>query len=116
VVVGGLDQRQQGGGVGLVHQRPQGADRLHPGELADAYLKVGDVQGRPYTANLGDTNGAMQSYDKAIRIADPLARWEHGSVSTEARRVLAQAHENLGTVHCRLNQVEEATRSHEHAL
>jgi tetratricopeptide (TPR) repeat protein len=34
-------------------------------DLAVAYRKVGDVQGNPYVANLGDTAGALQSYRKA---------------------------------------------------
>ena len=35
-------------------------------ELAGAYLKVGDVQGRPFNPNLGDTAGALASYRKAV--------------------------------------------------
>ena len=35
-------------------------------ELAGAYLKVGDVQGRPLNPNLGDTAGALASYRKAV--------------------------------------------------
>ncbi|MGZ5024290.1 MAG: protein kinase domain-containing protein [Chthoniobacterales bacterium] len=93
-----------------------GGDRQLQLELADAYLKVGDVQGKPYTANLGDTSGAVRSYENAIRIAEPLAARERGQRSSEARRVLAQAHENLGVVYCRLNHVETATRNHERAL
>ena len=34
-------------------------------ELAVAYDKVGDVQGNPSTANLGDSAGALESYRKA---------------------------------------------------
>ncbi|MCA1659371.1 MAG: hypothetical protein LC642_02345, partial [Verrucomicrobiaceae bacterium] len=41
-------------------------------ELASAYLKVGNVQGNPNNANLGDTAGALQSYQKGKRIADQL--------------------------------------------
>jgi eukaryotic-like serine/threonine-protein kinase len=37
-------------------------------ELADAYERVGSVQGEPFTANLGDTAGALQSYLKAQAI------------------------------------------------
>ncbi|MGA8779329.1 MAG: serine/threonine-protein kinase, partial [Terracidiphilus sp.] len=37
-------------------------------ELATAYERVGDVQGNPFFANLGDTAGAIQSYRKALRI------------------------------------------------
>ena len=37
-------------------------------ELADAYERVGSVQGEPFTANLGDTAGALASYEKARTI------------------------------------------------
>ncbi|MFZ1938916.1 MAG: protein kinase [Terracidiphilus sp.] len=42
-------------------------------ELATAYERVGDVQGNPFFANLGDTAGAIQSYRKALRIRLDLA-------------------------------------------
>jgi len=41
-------------------------------ELAAAYQKVGDVQGDPYSANLGDTPGALMSYRKALAIRESL--------------------------------------------
>src|SRR5205085_1815355 len=37
-------------------------------ELAGAYEKVGDVQGNPYKANLGNSSGALESYRKALAI------------------------------------------------
>jgi serine/threonine protein kinase/tetratricopeptide (TPR) repeat protein len=37
-------------------------------ELAKAYEKIGDVQGRPYVANLGKTEDALVSYQKAVDI------------------------------------------------
>lgn len=37
-------------------------------ELAAAYEKVGDLQGMPRRANLGDFNGAMASYEKSRQI------------------------------------------------
>ena len=42
-------------------------------ELAAAYEKIGDVQGQPRQANLGDTPGAESSYRKALAILEPLA-------------------------------------------
>ena len=42
-------------------------------ELAAAYLRVGDVQGRPLTPNLGDTAGAAISYRKAISLYESIA-------------------------------------------
>ncbi len=37
-------------------------------ELATAYDKVSDIQGNPFTANLGDIEGALQSYQKSFQI------------------------------------------------
>jgi tetratricopeptide (TPR) repeat protein len=37
-------------------------------ELADAYGKMGDAQGNPYLANLGDGSAAMRSYQKAFAL------------------------------------------------
>jgi serine/threonine protein kinase/tetratricopeptide (TPR) repeat protein len=37
-------------------------------ELAAAYKRIGDVQGYPYSANLGDAAGARKSYEKALAI------------------------------------------------
>jgi eukaryotic-like serine/threonine-protein kinase len=42
-------------------------------ELARAYLKIGDVQGRPYTANLGKTEDALVSYQKSVDILEKTA-------------------------------------------
>jgi tetratricopeptide (TPR) repeat protein len=44
-------------------------------EIARGYVRLGDVQGNPYEANLGDYDGALKSYNKAAairaRIVDP---------------------------------------------
>jgi serine/threonine protein kinase/tetratricopeptide (TPR) repeat protein len=41
---------------------------------AEAYRKVGDVQGYPTHPNLGDTAGALDSYRKAEALIEPLHR------------------------------------------
>lgn len=43
-------------------------------DLIRAYLKVGAIQGGPYTANLGDVQGALESFAKARQIALELER------------------------------------------
>jgi len=43
-------------------------------ELATAYERVGDVQGNPYFANLGDTAGALASYRHAVIIREALVK------------------------------------------
>lgn len=41
-------------------------------ELGAAYKKIGDVQGYPYSANLGDAAGARKSYEKSLAIRQNL--------------------------------------------
>jgi non-specific serine/threonine protein kinase/serine/threonine-protein kinase len=48
-------------------------DRSLQLELATAYDKVGDVQGQPREANLGDSAGALASYEKALLMRESLA-------------------------------------------
>jgi serine/threonine protein kinase len=43
-------------------------------ELAAAYEKVGDVQGLPYTASLGDSAGAQRTFERAYAIRLELLR------------------------------------------
>lgn len=61
-------------------------------ELAEAYIKIGDVQGNPNYANLGHPAAALESYTKAITIAKTL-----GS-SAEALELLATAYSDTGTI------------------
>jgi eukaryotic-like serine/threonine-protein kinase len=56
-------------------------------ELATAYEKVGDVQGLAPFANLGDTAGALASYNKALEIRQSLARAK--PADTEAQNALS---------------------------
>ena len=41
-------------------------------ELAEAYKRIGDVQGNEFFANLGDTSNALKSYQKALAIRKSL--------------------------------------------
>jgi eukaryotic-like serine/threonine-protein kinase len=65
-------------------------------ELAEAYLRVGDVQGNPYAANLGDTTGAVASYNQALQISQSLITVN--AKDSEARRYLARSYRSLGEV------------------
>ncbi|MBV8518743.1 MAG: serine/threonine protein kinase [Acidobacteria bacterium] len=76
-------------------------------ELAGAYLKIGDVQGMPYSANLGDTAGAMTSYRKARAIAEAV------EPSNASRAILADVHDRIGFVEGRARHWEAALREHE---
>jgi len=48
--------------------RESAGDTALQRELAVAYQRVGEVQGYPYHPNLGDTDGALKSYQKALAI------------------------------------------------
>ena len=52
--------------------REAGSNRSLQRELATAYEKIGDIQGNPFYANLGDTDGALVSYRKALAIRESL--------------------------------------------
>jgi non-specific serine/threonine protein kinase/serine/threonine-protein kinase len=63
-------------------------------ELAAAYEKVGEVQGNPFSANLGDTAGALASYRKALAIRESIATANKNS--EESQRALANDYEWVG--------------------
>ena len=50
---------------------PAGDDALRL-DLARAYHRVGDVQGLPSVANLGDRAGARQSYERGLEVLRPV--------------------------------------------
>jgi len=55
-----------------------GEDGALQGELASAYERVGDVQGLPYVASLGDAAGALRSFERAYAIRLDLLRHQPG--------------------------------------
>lgn len=63
-------------------------------ELATAYEKVGDVQGRTLRANMGDTAGAKESYRKALGIRETLVAANPQDAS--ARSDLADSYREFG--------------------
>jgi non-specific serine/threonine protein kinase/serine/threonine-protein kinase len=65
-------------------------------ELANAYLKLGDIQGNPYASNVGDVTGAAASYRKALDISKKLVQADGKDQS--ARLDLARSHKQLGQV------------------
>ena len=65
-------------------------------EVAEGYLKVGDVQGNPYGANRGSTAKSVETYRKALTLAESAAAANHRS--RKALQVLARAHLELGAV------------------
>jgi non-specific serine/threonine protein kinase/serine/threonine-protein kinase len=65
-------------------------------EIAAAYMKVGDVQGRPFTPNLGDTAGALASYRKAAALYESITG--EAARDEALRRDLALAYMRLSDI------------------
>ena len=74
-------------------------------EVAGAYMKIGDVQGLPYRANLGDSTGAMTSYRKALQMIAELPPSE----------LTADLHDRIGIVEQRAFRWDAALVEHEKA-
>jgi serine/threonine protein kinase len=51
-----------------------GGDNELKKELALAYLKLGDAQGKIYAANIGNTEGALASYQKSVALLEEVVR------------------------------------------
>jgi eukaryotic-like serine/threonine-protein kinase len=80
-------------------------------ELVSAYVKVGNVQGNPNNANLGNTAGALQSYRKALLIAQRLA-----TSDPQTRRPLAIVQEKMGDVLAATGDIRAAVDSAQASL
>jgi serine/threonine protein kinase len=65
-------------------------------ELADGYLKLGDVEGNPMDANRGDTSEALANYEKALPLAEAAAAREPKNL--HAKQVLGRTHLELGNI------------------
>jgi serine/threonine protein kinase/tetratricopeptide (TPR) repeat protein len=91
-----------------------GRDRSLQGELATAYVKVGDVQGQSYYANLGDSVGALVSYRKALAIRETLAADDPGNLAK--RLDLAQSYNKVGEMLAKMGDQSNASANYQKAL
>ncbi|NNF58543.1 MAG: serine/threonine protein kinase [Rhodothermaceae bacterium] len=65
-------------------------------ELAAAYEQIGEIQGNPHYTNLGDLEGALESYRRAFQLRAAL--WQRDSTEEHIRRALANSYGHLATV------------------
>lgn len=85
--------------------RDAGGDSGLKRELAEAYLRLGDVQGRPYAPNLGETAEALESYRKALALLEPeSARYPNDPA---LQNELIDAYLDVALTLSRLNKPEE---------
>lgn len=81
-------------------------DRELTRELALAYLRIGNVQGGAYQANLGDSVGAAASYEQAISLLEPLTI-DSSDVKTLA--ALRDAYTESGRAFFRVGEFDKQT-------
>jgi serine/threonine protein kinase len=94
--------------------RDAGRDRSLQGELATAYVKVGDVQGQSYYANLGDSAGALASYRKALAMRETLAADDPGNLAE--RLDLARCYNKVGEMQAKMGDRPNASANYQKAL
>ncbi|MEM7084250.1 MAG: protein kinase [Pseudomonadota bacterium] len=83
-----------------------GSDRALQLDLSKAYKKLGDVLGNPTNANVGDLASSIESYRKALAIAEALER--STANNPELERHAAIVHEKLADVLAWTGDVEGA--------
>jgi serine/threonine protein kinase len=82
-------------------------------ELATAYQKVGDAQGRPGFANLGDRTGALASYRRALAIRQALM--SSGPVDAAPHRALASNYDRIADTLLTTGQTGDALANYAQA-
>lgn len=83
-------------------------------ELAFAYSKVGDIQGRVNSSNVGDPHAAFDSYSRAIALFEPLAAATPDD--TDLRSALAQAYSRRSELRLSFGETQQAADDLQHAL
>lgn len=94
--------------------REVGTDRSLQKELATAYVAVGDVLGRPFFPNLGDTPGALANYRKALALRQALAKADPSDL--QARRSVMIALQRVGDTLLKTGDTDGALKNHIEAL
>jgi len=94
--------------------REAAGDHSLQGELATAYERVGDIQGNPTSANLGDANGAIESYRKALAIRESLVAADRNNAQSQLS--LSSTHEHLGETVEFTGDIPGALEHHRQAL
>ena len=82
-------------------------------ELSKAYVRVGDLEGSPFVANLGKSGTAVTSYQKAWQAAQEAHARMPGDESTQA---LIEAYQRLGGIQSFLGNLQEAHDNYQHGL
>jgi len=81
-------------------------------ELALAYTRIGDVQGRPMFPNLGQTSAALASYDHALSLLGEAAQ-AHPESASVAHDLIVVSQRRADLLGITLNQTREAIKQTE---
>jgi len=83
-------------------------------ELATGYKRIGDVQGNEYVANLGDSAGALASYQKSLDIRKAVFSTDPASLSDAVS--LAEALRSVAEAQLVKGQTDEAWKNSQRAV
>ena len=75
-------------------------------DIAGAYIRVGDLQGKPLSPNIGDTTGAKASYEKAIALYETLS--PGGATDPAMRRDVGTAYLRMSALLASIGRTNEA--------
>lgn len=82
-------------------------------EMAKAYVRVGDLEGSPLVANLGNSGTAVTSYREALRAALEAHANMPGDESTQA---VIETYQRLGSIESFLGNLREANENYQQGL
>lgn len=81
-------------------------------ELALAYTKLGNLQGKPNATSLGDTVGAIGSYEKAIRLLENVYQHSKGEIKETSAVELIKTYRLIGVAFSRANEDKEKRKTY----
>jgi len=82
-------------------------------EISKAYVRLGDLEGSPLVANLGNSGTAVTSYREASRMALEAHAHAPGDESTQA---VIETYERLGSIQLFLGNLHEADDNYQQGL
>jgi serine/threonine protein kinase len=87
-------------------------------KLSKAYQRVGDLEGSPFVGSLGNSNGAVTSYQLSLRtaISAHAIAASNESLNTESTRAVIDAYQHLAALQSFLGILKEATENYQRCL
>ena len=82
-------------------------------ELSKAYVRVGDLQGSPFVADLGNSDAAVTSYQEASRLATEANARMPGVETTEE---VIETDQRLGSIELFLGNLNQANKDYRQGL